>query len=386
MRILHVIGLLNQSSGGPLRGVLDLTCLLQGYGINGELLGYGPVNIPDNPVACELIHEIKNAGVLGHCCSHTLRGWCRNNLSRFDLVILHGLWRSDTWFVGKECIAAGIPYIVYPHGMLDLWPVRGQGVWKRLKKTVYWYWRDARLMRQATAVFFAAKRELENANRTFRLPAPLQMVVPPAGLGREEEVQSIPTGLRGEQGTRGKVALFLGRVDPKKRPDLLIDAWAMAHVPAPWRLVIAGPGESRYVERLRDRARRKGCETSIRFTGLVAGDEKRCLLRQAAWFLLPSYQENFGIAVVEAINFGCAVAVSDQVYVADEFPSGAEILPGSVDAWTRFMRERMVDEKWRNETADKVRTSVAHVLDEREIGRRWVTAIQECLGASQRAI
>jgi glycosyltransferase involved in cell wall biosynthesis len=91
-----------------------------------------------------------------------------------------------------------------------------------------------------------------------------------------------------------------------------------------------------------------GSPGAIQFTGFVGGIDKRYLLARAEWFLLSSRQENFGVAVLEAIAEGCAVAISQQVYLAESFRPESEVLPLTVEAWTEFFRTRMRNREWRD--------------------------------------
>ena len=112
-------------------------------------------------------------------------------------------------------------------------------------------------------------------------------------------------------------------------------------------MLVAGPAEPAYQRKLERMARRYRVEDQVRFVGSVAGPDKSYLLGRASWFLLPSKQENFGISVLEAINAGCPVAISDQVYLSDDFPDQSEVLPVRLDAWVEFLRYRMPDEQHR---------------------------------------
>jgi glycosyltransferase involved in cell wall biosynthesis len=379
MNILHSIGSLDQRSGGPLRVVLDMSALGMTLGMNSEVLGRGPIRIADIPIPSRLIHSLPLEGDTSHIYSPVVRHWCRENLRRFDGVILHGLWSATNWAISRECIAAEVPYILFPHGMLDIWSVRGQGWLKRTKKTLYWHWRERQLVSGSRAVFFTIEREFRNAQKTFRLPAIHPVIVTPFGFPPQADDSEAMPGIGVDQGSEGKIALFLGRVHPKKRPDILIESWAGAAVPRDWRLVIAGPGEPGYLATLADLARRHGIEDVVQFVGPVAGADKRYLFQSASWFLLPSEQENFGVAVLEAVSSGCALAISDQVYLADELPNGSEVLPVSLGAWTRFMRERMTNDTWRDETVKRVREHIGDKFSLERVGGQWVDQIEKVI-------
>ncbi len=373
------MGSLDQRSGGPLRAVLDLSAMGMELGLSSEILGLDPLAVPDNPIPVKLIHSLPTKGPVAYGYSPALRPWCRANLNRFDGVMLHGLWGYSNWAVSQECLAAGLPYVCFPHGSLDLWPVRGQGLWKRAKKTLYWKWRARGVVAGSAAVLFATERELQNARRTFALPPNHRLVVVPYGIVPMEKLQSKPSR-NIMLSPKANVALFLGRVHPKKRPDLLIKAWQKAALPPEWRLVIAGPGEPEYLRYLAALAAQCQVADAVEFTGPVAGADKQYLFQRASWFLLPSEQENFGIAVMEAALSDCAVAISDQVYIGDAFPKTSEILPLDVTAWARFMAERMTDDGWRDMTARQTKEALTIAYGVDTVIRGWVAAIRELLG------
>jgi glycosyltransferase involved in cell wall biosynthesis len=182
-----------------------------------------------------------------------------------------------------------------------------------------------------------------------------------------------------DQGAERKIALFLGRVHPIKRLDILIESWANADVPSNWRLVIAGPGEPVYLAQLEALARRCGIEDAVQFVGPVAGTDKRYLFQRSRWFLLPSEHENFGVAVLEAEAGRCALAISEQVYFADELPDGTDVLPVSEEAWTRFMRERMTDDTWHDETVRRVREHLGDRFSAEHVANEWIIQVERVI-------
>ncbi|MGO9317696.1 MAG: glycosyltransferase [Terracidiphilus sp.] len=228
-------------------------------------------------------------------------------------------------------------------------------------------------------MFFTMQRELDNARKTFHLPEIQPLIVSPFGVSSHVDNSDVKPSVSVDQGSERKIALFLGRVHPKKRPDILIEAWAKAEVPRDWRLVIAGPGESEYLAKLANLARQFRIENAVQFVGPVSGADKSYLFQRASWFLLPSEQENFGVAVLEAVSNGCALAISDQVYFADELPAGSEILPVRLEAWTCFMRERMIDNMWRDETVKRVLEHIGDKFSAERISKQWVDKISKVI-------
>ena len=118
--------------------------------------------------------------------------------------------------------------------------------------------------------------------------------------------------------------LFIGRINWKKGLERLIAA--LATIPD-CRLVIAGNDEEGYQPKLEAIAARAGVRMRISFVGPVYGEEKAALLRRALMLVLPSYSENFGNVVLEAMAEGCPVVVTPEVGAADVvIESGAGIV------------------------------------------------------------
>jgi glycosyltransferase involved in cell wall biosynthesis len=381
MRILHVVPSLDQRYGGPLRAVLDLSARSIDLNLDAEILGFGPLSIPDNPFPREKIHELPIRFPRVYGFSPALGKWIARNLDRFDGVILHGMWLYPNWAFLKACRQAGVPYVCFPHGMLEPWALYRQGLFKRVKKTLYWMLRERAVFKHASAVFFTTERERKLAQETFALP-PSSFVVVPYGVGGAVLLATEPSNPDLKIAAHRNVALFLGRVHPKKNVDFLIEAWALSRPDPNWLLMIAGPVEPQYQRRLEALTTRFQVHDQVRFVGSVAGRDKAYLLGRAAWFLLPSKQENFGIAVLEAINAGCPVAISDQVYLSDYFHEKSEVLPVRLDAWIEFLRQRMPDDRHRNALVRMDRECLIPKFSIDSVTRNWAATIREVFAAA----
>jgi glycosyltransferase involved in cell wall biosynthesis len=381
MRILHVVHSLDQRYGGPLRAVLDLSARSIDLNLDSEVLGFGPLSIPDNPFPREKIHELPIGFPHTYSFSPGLKKWTSQNLARFDGVILHGMWLYPNWAFLKACRQFQIPYVCFPHGMLEPWALYRQGFFKRIKKTVYWLLRERAIFKHASAVFFTTERERKLAQITFALP-PSSFVVVPYGVGGLAIPATQPANPALSIPADRRVALFLGRVHPKKNVDFLIEAWAKSRPDPSWLLIVAGPAEPRYQRRLDLLTRRYKVQDRVRFVGCVAGIDKSYLLGRASWFLLPSKQENFGISVLEAINAGCPVAISDQVYLSDYFHEKSEVLPVRLDAWLEFLRDRMPDEEHRRTLIQMDREHLIPKFSIDAVTRNWASTILEVFAAA----
>ena len=103
--------------------------------------------------------------------------------------------------------------------------------------------------------------------------------------------------------------LLLSRLHPKKNIESLLEVFSAVTKEGEqkrWKLVIAGNGERDYIEKLKRLAFEK-CGDNVIFAGWLDGARKAAAIRGAELVVLPSFQENFGLSVVEALACGVPV-------------------------------------------------------------------------------
>lgn len=237
-----------------------------------------------------------------------------------DVVIIHGLWQYHSFATWRALHSTNIPYLVYPHGMLDPWFKHTYPL-KHLKKWAYWPWAEYRVLRDARAVLFTTEQERLRARHSFFLYQAREKVVsygtsvPPDDPIRQREafLDRFPH-LRGQ-----RIFLFLSRLHPKKGLDLLIEAFALvAHNDPLLHLVIAGPDQLGYKAALQQRCLALGIADRLTWTGMLTGELRWGAYRAAELFCLPSHQENFGVAVAEALACRLPVAIADTVNISSD--------------------------------------------------------------------
>jgi glycosyltransferase involved in cell wall biosynthesis len=262
----------------------------------------------------------------GYAYSPRLVPWLRAHAGGFDAVIVNGLWQYGSFAAWRALHDTAVPYFVFPHGMLDPYFKRTYPL-KHIKKSLYWPWAEYRVLRDARAVFFTCEDERLLARESFALYRCREVVAgfgtAPPPVGRDAGLAAFHAAFPTLAGRR--IVLFLGRVHEKKGCDLLVEAFADLAGQAPdWQLVIAGPCEAALGRALRERAVARGIADRITWTGMLAGTAKWGALYAAEVFALTSHQENFGIAVAEAMACGTPVLVSDKVNIWREIAaSGA---------------------------------------------------------------
>ncbi|MEW6344637.1 MAG: glycosyltransferase [Paraburkholderia sp.] len=334
MKILHVLPSLDPRTGGPIEAVRQ-----SGLGI-AALSHQVEVASVDDPAAPWLdtfplpVHALGPAkGFYGY--TPNLVPWLQRHAAEFDAVIVNGLWQYPSYATWKALRHSGVPYYVFPHGMLDPWFKRTYPL-KHLKKCLYWPWAEYRVLRDATRVLFTAEEERILARQSFRLYRAKEEVVafgtnrPPADATHlRAAFHAAQPALRDR-----RLLLFLGRIHPKKGCDLLLKAFAtLCESDTSMHLVMAGPDNSEWTPALKSLANELGIAQRVTWTGMLQGDEKWGAFYASDAFVLPSHQENFGIAVAEALACGLPALISDKVNICREVEAqGAGfIAPDSVE-------------------------------------------------------
>ena len=316
MRILHVIASTDLRLGGPVEAIRQVSAAVDKMGHSSEIVCLDP---PDSPWFKDLgvaVHVAGTArgGTYGY--SPQLVPWLRRHSGQYDCVIVHGLWTFATTATRRALRGTQIPYFVYPHGMLD--PVfRNLHPVKHVKKCLYWLLVEHRVLRDAAAVLFTCDEEQALASQSFWPRKWESAVVSHCVNGPSEE--DFGDGLLNKYPElRGKrLILFLSRIHPKKGCDLLIEAFARVAAADPaLHLIMAGPAQlPQWAERLKARAKELGIADRITWTGMLTGQDKWDAFRDAEVFILPSHQENFGIAVTEALACGTPVLITRRINI-----------------------------------------------------------------------
>jgi len=322
MKLLHVLASVDPSAGGPMEGVRQRGLRLQQLGHSVDIVTLDDPKqqfVRDFPLPVIALGPSRG----GYGYNSKLVPWLRSNAGGYDAAIVNGLWQYHSFAAWRALRGRGTPYYVFTHGMLDPWFKRTYPL-KHLKKWLYWPWADYRLLRDARAVLFTSEEERVQARKSFWLYRAHEQVVaygtsapPENAVELRELFHAAHPELRGR-----RVLLFLSRIHEKKGCDLLIEAFAsVAQSESALHLMVAGPGEARMVNRLQNLARQLGVSDRISWPGMLRGQMKWGAFHSAEAFVLPSHQENFGIAVAEALGCGLPVLISDKVNIWREIHS-----------------------------------------------------------------
>jgi glycosyltransferase involved in cell wall biosynthesis len=341
LKLLHILPTVNPTGGGPMEGVRQrgLRLLQMGHEVEAVTL-----DDPTSDFVREFPLTVHGLGPSrqGYGYNAKLVPWLLKHAREYDAVIVNGLWQYHSFAAWRALRRADIPYFVFTHGMLDPWFKRAYPL-KHMKKWLYWPWADYRVLRDARAVLFTSDEERMQARRSFWLYRANEQVVSYGTSAPPQNAAELAEGFFAKHpGLRGRrLLLFLGRIHEKKGCDLLVRAFAeVARTDPSLQLVMAGPDQTGLVDRLKQIAEELGVPERISWPGMLQNDMKWGAFYAADAFVLPSHQENFGIAVAEALGCGLPVLISDKVNIWREVKSNGAgmVAPDSLQGTTELLR------------------------------------------------
>jgi glycosyltransferase involved in cell wall biosynthesis len=364
MNVLHIVAGMDPKTGGVCQAIRTIINGLSELGINNEV---SSVDAPGSPYLADYPFPIHALGPATNSWHYSARmvPWLVENLNRFDRVIVHGLWLYHSYAARKAikqlkrdpATAAKTPKLfIMPHGMLDPWFQEAKG--RELKAARNWlYWKliEDQVVNNADGMLFTCEEELLLARKPFRPYQPSREIN--VGYGIDSSPAYTPAMTTAflakcPEVTNQPYLLFLSRIHMKKGVDLLIKAYAAVKedrakagqsIP---KLVIAGPGlETAYGQSMQQLVNENPLlKDDVIFPGMLTGNAKWGAFYGCSAFVLPSHQENFGIAVVEALSCGKPVLISNQVNIWREIESasGGFVAPNTVEG-TRQTLEAWLD-------------------------------------------
>ena len=323
MKILHALPRLDAEAGGPTGVAIGLVEALNRIpDIQAEIVtvrGRDHDRLPLPFFDHSTIHEgvpvwflpAGNWRVRSFTPSLAYVKWARTHVRDYDIIHIHYLFSFTTLVTGAFALWHGKPFVIRPLGQLAAWSLKQ----RRLLKALWAVCIDRPLLRRAAFVHATSEQEARDIE-AFGVET--RVVVVPPGISLPPDEVSVGRTAR-------PMILFLSRLHPKKRPELVIELLAeLVANGIDAELVFAGSGEPQFEALLRQKVVTCGLGDRVSFRGFVGGDDKLQLLRSASVFVLPSQAENFGVAVAEAMAAGCPVVVTRGVDIAGDIErSGA---------------------------------------------------------------
>lgn len=321
MKILHVISNIASRYGGPSQAVLGMSKVLveQGHEVTIFTTNQdGENNKLEVPLNTEIIKDgvkIKYFNVhfpKGYSTSIDLLNALKNEVKNFEIVHIHSIYKFHVAAASFFCRKYNVPYIIRPHGTLDPFIQKKGG----FKKNLYAFFIENKNMKMADKIHYTAEEEFVLAkpyvkhSRKMIVPNGINLNDYLVSTNRDSLEKKYPE-LKNK-----KVILFFSRLHFKKGLDILIDAYShLLNTQSNLHLLIVGPDNENYSIEILKWAEEKKIKDKITLAGMLSGKEKIEVLKESDVFVLPSYSENFGISVVEAMICKTPVVISNNINI-----------------------------------------------------------------------
>jgi glycosyltransferase involved in cell wall biosynthesis len=328
MRILEIIGSVDPSHGGAIEGLLRQCGVRIRRGLETHI---ATLDAPDEPWVKDcpvqtFAFGLRTAGSRRaapwrrYGYTPQFVPWLRAHVSDYDIVVVNGLWNYASLAARRVLPASTVPYVVFPHGMLDPW-FRLNTPARHLAKQMLWLVSEGVLLANAHAVLFTTEDEMARAENAFWPYRVRGRVVGygTADIAGNPDLQKIALRRAIPALADKPFVLFLGRIHPKKGCDILVEAFARVAAEHPQvHLVMAGPDPDGLRATIEAAVPASNVARRIHWPGMLSGDAKWGALRGSLALVLPSHQENFGVVVAEALAAGRPVLLSDKVNIWPE--------------------------------------------------------------------
>jgi len=335
LKVLHIIITVNKEYGGPVEGLTQSIKFRQQHNQYIEVV---TLDNPDAEYVKDFPCKVNAIGPVHRKLGYTrkLKNWIMQNGKHFDVAVIHGLWNPSSIEGGQGCQAIGLPYVVFTHGMLDPWFKKAYP-FKHFIKQLYWIY-QGQVLQNAHKVLFTSSEEERLAHGVFWGYRYKSKVVAYAAA---DAIENSEDGVRKFQALLPELngrpyLLYLSRIHEKKGCDLLIQAFTSVVKRSDLQLVMAGPCHDSYIIYLKNLVEKLGIQDRVHWPGMLKGDLKAAAFSSAEAFVLTSHQENFGIAVAEALAYGKPVLISNQINIFREIQAGdagivgADTLEGAI--------------------------------------------------------
>lgn len=287
MKVLIFITNISLNSGGPSRSVPMLVKGLSEAGMDITLATLRTENMNT--------HMIENTSAKFKTWDYRVsKGELEKYIlsEKFDLIQLQSIWAIYYHQIAEIARKHNIPYLITPRGMLEPWSLSQ----KKLKKRIAMFLYQMKDLQKSACIYTTAEMEAMHV-RELGVNSPISVI--PNGIDTQGYI------CRTSSVYVKKQILFLSRIHEKKGIELLIDAFAHLHADFyEWSVAIVGNGESDYIESLKKKVKQLGLEDCIDIRPPVFGEAKIKLYQESSIFCLPSYSENFGMVIAEAMSCG----------------------------------------------------------------------------------
>ncbi len=371
MKTLHVIPSVSAIRGGPSHAVLQTVKSLRALGFDSQIAttnDNGSEQLLDVPLNQQVDYEgvptwffsrlsLPNKGFTlnrdkAFLFSMGLTQWLWQHVKDYDLIETRYLFSYASTSARIIARWQKVPYIAHPTGQLSPWALAQS----RFKKQVYTFLVERHNLDRASAIQSSSLDEAQDI-RNFGIQTPVFTV--PVGVNQPQERLDAKEKLRNLYGIalNTPIVVFLSRLHYKKRPELLLQALAQLSSHRDFHIVLAGSGDLEYLESLKQLINSLQLTHRTSLPGFVGGLDKEILLQGSDIFVLPSFSENFGVAVAEAMAVGLPVVVTPGVQIAPDIAAAQAglVVEGEVEPLSAAIAQLLQSPELRQQLGDNGR-------------------------------
>ena len=245
--------------------------------------------------------------------------WFLKNINKYNLVILHGVWSNIYIISSLLCLIFKKPFCFHPHGSLDTFDINKR---KKFFKKLNGYLFYRNIFSHSSGLIFTSILE-SNRSKTYGANVNkyiAKLTSPNKTDNRKlDKHKVLKIKKKYKIKKEKKILLFLSRIDPKKGLDILLEAlYLINKEEKSMVLIIAGIGNKNYINYIKKLIKKLNLGEDVRLLGHVSGNEKSDIMKISDLFVLPTLNENFGIAIVESLQNNLPVLITKDVYIYKE--------------------------------------------------------------------
>ena len=310
MKILHIIANIAAKTGGTAYAVMNILALEKSIGINSTVVSINTDSVDPHLFELANVEIVKPSFPARFSRSTSGNRWLKENAHNYDMAVIHTIWGIFQVEASRILHRLNVPFLIWPHGSLDPFDLQKKRFMKKILGPVM----IRPMLDKSKRIICTAKLEAEKLEKYGSKTDPKILPLPITPGSRKGRREKFRRKLR--LGDNNFVLLFLSLICYKKGLGLLIPAVKRISADYPdIKLVIAGSDLNGYEKKVRDWIRRHKLEDRVIMTGFLSGQDKYDAFAGSDCFVLPSMNENFGIAVVEALSVGLPVLISRNVYI-----------------------------------------------------------------------